>query len=61
MRDWRTRISQSSVRSYPIAQPQKCATMPGYPWRSFSARITSMKASVMAEEPISGQSGSAAP
>ena len=33
----------------------------GYPWRSFSARITSMKASVMAEEPISGQSGSAAP
>ena len=33
----------------------------GYPWRSFSARITSMKASVTAEEPISGQSGSAAP
>jgi hypothetical protein len=32
-----------------------------YPWRSFSAKITSMNASVMAEEPISGQSGSAAP
>jgi hypothetical protein len=47
MREPRSRISQ--------------ALHPGYPCRSFNAKITTMNASVIALEPISGQSGRAAP
>ena len=56
----RAAILRDARKNALLSDEAECAAPP-YPWRSLRARITSMKPSVTALEPISGQSVSTAP